>query len=271
MKMTPFISLILTTLMYMTCAKAEERALPPRPDTSGGGNITVSNGQTTPTFGGLKGPGNLDFGSFITVPSSLTLNTGLGAVCTYSGVLANSASNMFLVKAGAGTQVLAGENTYSGPTVITAGVLQIGVGGTSGRLGAGDVTNSALLVFNRSNDLTVSNLVAGAGSLTKLGAAVLTLTATNDYSGATLVSNGVLRLTHAQALAAGTDVSIAAGAKIRLDFVGTQVVHRLVIGGILQTINKPVGSAQLPAAIEGAGYLRPSDGAPVRGALIGVL
>lgn len=114
----------------------------------------------------------------------------------------------------------------------------------------------------------MTNLIAGTGSLTKLGAGVLTLAATNLYSGATGVSNGVLRLTHAQALAAGTDVSVAAGAKIRLDFTGTQVVHRLTVGGVLQTINKPVGSAQLSAALEGAGYLRPTEGSPTRGTLI---
>ncbi|MBL9130850.1 MAG: autotransporter-associated beta strand repeat-containing protein, partial [Verrucomicrobiaceae bacterium] len=55
-----------------------------------------------------------------------------------------------LTQAGAGTIVLTGPNTYSGGTVISAGILQIGNGGTAGVLGTGAVTNNASLVFNRS-------------------------------------------------------------------------------------------------------------------------
>ena len=42
-----------------------------------------------------------------------------------------------LVKAGAGTTILTGTNTYAGSTTISEGTLQIGAGGTTGAIGFG--------------------------------------------------------------------------------------------------------------------------------------
>lgn len=104
-----------------------------------------------------------------------------------------------LTKLGAGTLTLTGANFYVGTTIISAGTLQIGNGGTAGTLGStqgtqnlGQVVNNAALVFNRSNNLTVTNGISGSGSLTKLGAATLTLSGRNTYDGVTTVSAGTL-------------------------------------------------------------------------------
>ena len=72
-----------------------------------------------------------------------------------------------LTKLGAGTTTLTGANTYSGVTTISAGVLQVGSGGTAGTLGSGSVTNNAGLSFNRSDAITIANNIAGTGTLTK--------------------------------------------------------------------------------------------------------
>src|SRR5205085_936458 len=78
---------------------------------------------------------------------------GSGAV-TNSGSLAFARSDNFTVanpisgngsvsQIGAGTTILTGANTYTGFTVISAGTLQVGNGGTTGSLGISAVTDNA--------------------------------------------------------------------------------------------------------------------------------
>jgi autotransporter-associated beta strand protein len=93
---------------------------------------------------------------------------------------------------GGGTVTLTANNDYPGGTVINAGVLQVGNGGTSGAIGTGPVTVSTLLIFNRSDDVTFGGAFSGSGSLVNLGAGTLTLTGTNNIFGTLTVSNGAV-------------------------------------------------------------------------------
>ncbi|MBL8381903.1 MAG: autotransporter-associated beta strand repeat-containing protein, partial [Burkholderiales bacterium] len=115
-----------------------------------------------------------------------------------------------LTKTTTGTVILTGANTYTGNTTISAGTLQVGNGGTSGSLNTGFVSNSGILVFNRSDDLTFSAITTGPGALTKLGAGVLALTGANTYSGGTTLAEGTLAVTSNSALGNGT-VTITGG------------------------------------------------------------
>jgi outer membrane autotransporter protein len=99
-----------------------------------------------------------------------------------------------LIQAGAGTLILAASNTYSGRTIISAGTLQVGDGGTIGSLGSGAVSNNSILVFNRSDSIVASNTINGTGSLTQAGAGTLTLAANNTYSGGTIIEAGTLQV-----------------------------------------------------------------------------
>ena len=113
-------------------------------DTAGTGTLVFATGINTPTIGGLTGSGNLTLPSNIT---NLTLNPQ--ATKTYSGVLGNTTPGMSVTKSGTYTQVLAGANTYSRNTILSAGTLQIGANST-GSVGA--ITSSPLgiggLIFN---------------------------------------------------------------------------------------------------------------------------
>lgn len=74
------------------------------------------------------------------------------------------------------------DNTYSGGTTISAGTLQIGNGGTTGKI-TGDVTDNGALVFSRSDAYTFGGLISGTGSLRQGGTGELSIT--SPYSGGT--------------------------------------------------------------------------------------
>jgi outer membrane autotransporter protein len=98
-----------------------------------------------------------------------------------------------LLKAGVGTLVLTGANGYTGGTTITAGILQLGDGGTSGSI-LGDVLNNGTFAINRSDTYTFGGLISGTGSLTQAGTGATILVGANTYTGGTTISAGTLQL-----------------------------------------------------------------------------
>ncbi len=94
---------------------------------------------------------------------------------------------------GSGVFTLTGANTFTGGTTIASGTLQVGAGGTVGSI-AGNVLNNAAMIFNRSNNLTYAGAISGIGTLTKLGAGVLTLTGNHTFTGDTTISAGTLSI-----------------------------------------------------------------------------
>lgn len=152
--------------------------------------------------------------------STLTVGNG-GNSGTFGGVIQNGAGIVNVVKTGIGTQTFTGANTYTGGTTISGGTLQVGNGGTSGSI-AGDVTNNGSLVFNRSNDFpTFAGTISGSGSVTKLGAGALNLTAANTYGGGTTVFAGTLTVNNTTGSATGTGAVTVSGATAVLGGNGT--------------------------------------------------
>jgi fibronectin-binding autotransporter adhesin len=146
------------------------------------------------TSGGLSLDGGIlrTTGNF-TSARNVVINAGEGTVQTdadlsWSGVISGGGA---LTKAGNGTLVLTGTNTHAGGTSVSAGVLQIGDGGTSGSI-TGAVVNNSTLVFNRSDDIAFAGTISGTGDVQKRGAGSLTLTGDNSYSGGTLIAQGTL-------------------------------------------------------------------------------
>ena len=81
-------------------------------------------------------------------------------------------------------------NDYGGPTTIGSGAtLTAGNGSESASLGAGIITDNGTLIFNQTNNLSLTNIV-GAGTLAANGASTLTLAGTYGYSGATTIGSG---------------------------------------------------------------------------------
>ena len=96
-----------------------------------------------------------------------------------------------VTKNGAGVLALTADAMHTGGTVVNAGSLQIGAGGTSGAL-AGDVVlnGNASLIFNRSDDLTLSGIISGRGTLVQAGGGSTLLQGANTFTGDTVALSG---------------------------------------------------------------------------------
>lgn len=170
-----------------------------------GGILSV--GAFTETIGGLSGIGTVGVGQ--NGPRTLVVGNN-NATTTFAGTLVNvspgnGASGVLTVqKIGTGTLALTGNNTYTGTTTISGGVLQLGNGGTSGSLGSGSIANNANLTVNRSDALTINSTISGSGTLLKTGGGTLTLTGNNSYGGGTTISAGGIHFTTSTALGSGT-------------------------------------------------------------------
>lgn len=134
-----------------------------------------------------------------------------------------------IVKTEGGTLVLSGMSTYTGDTTISGGTLQVAddanLGAASGRLifrggtlrvtenmsndrhitldgdGTFDVVHSGAILPEK---LELHGIVTGGGALHKTGKGKLVLTnATNDYSGGTTVTEGVVTVKAGGALGTG--------------------------------------------------------------------
>ena len=150
-----------------------------------------------------------------------------------AGILSDGgAGTLALTQSGSGTTILLNSNTYTGPTTITAGTLQIGNGSTQSTGGASNVivTNTGTLAVNLLDGSTFANSIAlnsangsvkvigsgtntfsgnisGAGSFNQSGAGTTILTGQNTYTGPTKVGTGTLKIgTASQAASAGTGI-----------------------------------------------------------------
>ena len=178
---------------------------------TGGGNGALRNfsGNNTIT-------GNVTLGW--TAPgvaaSAVSIGAEAGSTLTISGNIDGAQS---LTKVGAGLLVLSGNNTWTGATIVSAGMLRLGAasgaptgtvltvnGGTFDLNGFSKTVNTlsgtggaialgaGALTVNQLAAGTYAGVISGTGSLTKSGAGTLTLTGANTYSGGTTVSVGTL-------------------------------------------------------------------------------
>ncbi len=115
-----------------------------------------------------------------------------------------------LIKSGAGSLILAGNNNYAGGTTIAAGTLVVG-SGTTGSL-SGDIINNATLNFNRSDDAAYAGAITGTGTVAKgTGAGTLTLTGHSSYGGTTMVGGGQLLVAAGGTVVSGGATSFGVG------------------------------------------------------------
>jgi autotransporter-associated beta strand protein len=181
----------------------------------------------------------------------------------FSGVIEEGIS---VTKAGTGTLVLSGANTYTGGTTIDAGILQVGVDTvgshgaiTSSAIGTGALTlDGGTLQFGGAytiaNDIalgTSSGTIDANGYFVQLrgditgstgitfadsgaGRSFTVLSGNNTYSGTTTIASGTVDLASATALSANSDYDVidggAAGGAGELDMNGFSGTIRSLAG-----------------------------------------
>ncbi|MBD7961654.1 autotransporter-associated beta strand repeat-containing protein, partial [Comamonas avium] len=177
----------------------------------GSGTVTVNSASTLQNSAGMSVANNIQLNAGLTVSN--------GAALTLSGATSGSGS---LVKTGSGTLTLSGANSYTGGTIIQAGTLALGAGGSlsatsalslSGAGSTFDMSNGSNQTVGALLGAAGSNLVLGANTLTfgsavsttfagnisgtgggliKNGSGTTTLGGNSSYSGTTIVASGTL-------------------------------------------------------------------------------
>ncbi|ALM85474.1 hypothetical protein ASB57_23125 [Bordetella sp. N] len=174
-----------------------------------------------------------------------------------------------LIKTGAGTLTLGGANNYSGGTTLSGGTVNLasptsfGTGAITvnaattlnslGGLGIGNAVTltTAPLTVTGPNALALNGAVGGTGSLVKNGTGSLTLGATNNYSGGTVLNAGTLVAGASGALGSG---ALTVGGTATLDnAAAVALVNAVQLNGALSVAG--TNDLTLSGNLQGVGQL----------------
>jgi fibronectin-binding autotransporter adhesin len=172
--------------------------------------------------------------------ATLTINIASSST-TYAGVLQDGVGGgaLLLAKSGAGTQVLSGNNTFTGGVLLLAGTLIVG---NNSALGTGNLTanggtlqadgNRPYTVGNAvginlganlnvagANSFTLSGPITASGGLIKGGSSTLTLTHAESLAGSITVDGGTLSfnaVSGSATIGAGVTATVSSGAALEL-------------------------------------------------------
>ena len=155
--------------------------------TISGGTLRLGASNSVPAGSGLSVVGTLDLGGYNQTVRTLSgsgviSSSGSGTLVltvsdqgegtTYSGVIENgSASSVGLTKSGSGTLLLSGSSSYTGPTLVSAGVLDVGHSNGLGVSSQTTVSSGAVLQLRGGISVGALSLrltgtgVGGAGAL----------------------------------------------------------------------------------------------------------
>ncbi len=210
------------------------------------------------------GSTNVNLTAQLTPNSILVNNTSKDYTFSGTGYLSGTTT---LLKQGTGRLIIAnsGVNDFSGTTTISAGTLILGDGVSAGvgSYGTGAVVNNGAIVLNRPEDFVFSNVISGAGSLTKQGAGTAILSGNNaTFTGTITISAGTLKIGSANALGdttGGTQVSSGAS----LDVTGfTAITENIQLnGGTVLVTTGTTNKLNAPLALNGGGTVDAASGA----------
>jgi fibronectin-binding autotransporter adhesin len=146
--------------------------------------LTLNGGTLRGTNGfGQYWDGNITLGAHSTIKADNNF--------IIDGVISGSSKN--LTKTGNGNLLLRGNNTYTGSTTISAGTLTLSGSGNLGNGSyAGAIANSGVFKFDTSANLISTGVISGSGVVNVSGTGIFEPTATNTYTGGTVIDGGVI-------------------------------------------------------------------------------
>ncbi|MHA3772353.1 beta strand repeat-containing protein [Verrucomicrobiota bacterium sgz303538] len=177
-------------------------------------------------------------------------NTNTGGTLTIASKIEDNGAPVAFTKAGSGTVILTGNNTYTGTTYVSSGTLQIAAGGS---LASGTIVNNATLNVDTT---TITGNISGTGVLNKNGTGVLTLSGNNTFTGQFNHSAGTVAVTSDTALGAGTFRFNVAGVTLQSGNTSART-----IGNFLDIANNAVFGAPNTGDLTFTGTLAMGNGA----------
>ncbi len=217
--------------------------------TSAGGTEISSDSGTLTITGGITGAfplvfdgaGNITFSTTpIATAAGIVTKNGLGTVTynfpnTYTGLTTVNAGTLAY---GIDNAILSGAVTVTGGTLnigtfsdmvgtVTLGTLDLANGTITGSTGI--LSSATWTVYNG----TISAIIAGdGGALTKSTSGTVTLTRANQYTGATTISLGVLKIQDSNALGLIDGITtVTAGATLQVDGDGLSIPEYITFSG----------------------------------------
>lgn len=155
-------------------------------------------------------------------PSSTTFdNSTKDYVLNSSGIFGIATGS--LTKNGTATLTVNTANTYPGDTLINAGTLSLGDGGTTGSLSPSSaiiVASGATFAVNQSDTVTQGidfGVISGDGGFAQLGAGTTVLNLINGFTGPISIANGFLAIGPDGRLGSGTyagNIEIASASSV---------------------------------------------------------
>lgn len=221
------------------------------------GTLDISGAASAAQILSLAGAGNVVLGG-----QTLTItDAGVNGNNVFTGTISGSGS----LSITGGVEIIDGASTYTGGTTITSGgAMQIGNDDTAGSV-IGNISNAGNLTFNRTDAITFSGTISGAGGVNQTNGSV-TFTSAQPYTGFTNITAGTLFLSGSGSIASsgtltdnGTfDISQTnSGAAIK-QITGT---GNVVLGSQTLTITTSSGSSAIfSGVISGTGGLVLSGG-----------
>ncbi len=225
----------------------------------------------------LTGAGSVALGDATFIINQVSASTN------FSGVISGSGT---VTKQGSFSLVLSGMNTYTGPTGVNDGTLQMGIANAiqdsnellvmSGATydlndfnqtvqdltGAGAVTlGTATLAVNQASASTnFSGVISGSGSLIKEGSFSLILSGMNTYTGETSINDGTLQMGVANAIQDSTSLVVNSGKIFDLDGFDQKIQDlsgsgQITLGSGTLTVTPSTFFTTFAGAISGTGGL----------------
>jgi autotransporter-associated beta strand protein len=197
--------------------------------------------------------------------ATLTVNQATGPE-TFSGQMQNGdTGSLGFTKTGGGTLILNNTHSYTGPTTISGGVVQLAGGNdrlptgtalTVNNPGSLDLNNqnqqvaslagsgniglgTGKLTVSGSDNTTFSGAISGSGQFEKSGPGTLTLSGNNTYTGGTTLSGGTLTLGANNALPSGGNLILNGGTLVAGNFTQTIGALSLIDNSTIDLFGTP--------------------------------